>query len=148
MLAAHNSQLESARLKKDIFVANGQRLQAFIEGESARIQSLVQKYQAMASEIGAKSEVERSKYQLQLAIAQAQIERMRAAWEILLKNGEINIQSGLTAANLQLRALETAATTLAQLAAGFTSAASINAGISDSSSSSISYNFSGEIEVA
>ena len=52
------------------------------------------------------------------------------------------------AAGLHLRKLETAATTLAQLAAGMTSAASINAGISDSSSSSISYSFNGEIEVA
>ena len=147
-MQANNNELEAARLKRDIFVANGQRLQAFIEAESARIQSLVQKYQAMAAEIGAKSEVERSRYQLMLSLAQARIEQMRAAYEILLKNGEINIQSGLTAANLQLRALETAATTLAQLAAGMTSAANVNASISDSSGSSLSYNFSGEIEVA
>lgn len=148
LLQGHTAEVETARLKRDVFVANGQRLQAFIEAESARIQSLVQKYQALAAEIGAKSEVERSRYALMLSLAQARIEQMRAAYEILLKNGEINIQSGLQAANLQLRAMETAATTLAQLAAGFTSAASINAGISDSSSSSISYNFSGELEVA
>ena len=49
--------------------------------------------------------------------------------------------------NMMLRAQETATTTLAQMAAGYTSAASVSAGISDSSSASLSYNFSGELDV-
>jgi hypothetical protein len=64
----------------------------------------------------------------------------------MLKNGEINLQAGMTAENLMLRSRETAATLLAQLAAGFTSAANVNASISDSSGSSLSYSFTGELE--
>lgn len=140
-------EVKQAELTRDVFTANGQRISAFIEGESARVNALKDKYAAMASEIASKSEAERSRYGLMLAIAQAQIARMQAAMEILLKNGEINITSALSAENLKLRAEETATQTLAQMAAGFTSAASVNAGISDSSSSSLSYNFSGELDV-
>lgn len=147
MLTGFNAKVEQARLKKDVYASNTDRLQAWATAETGRIRALADKYQAIAAEIGAKSESERSKYQLYLAVAQASIERMRSAADILMKNGEINIQSGLTAANLMLRARETAAQTLAQLAAGLTSAANVNASISDSSSSSIGYSFSGEIEV-
>lgn len=147
ILKGYDSEVEKARLQRDVYAANSDRLRGWTEGEVGRIRALTEKYQAIAAEIGARSETERTKYSLALSIAQASIERMRAAADILMKNGEINIQSGLTAANLMLRARETAATTLAQLAAGMTSAANVNASISDSSSSSLSYNFSGEIEV-
>lgn len=139
-------QIEVAKLTRDTFAANTDRVRAFVDGEARRIQSLTDKYQALAAEVGAKSEAERSRFTLMLSVAQAKIARMQAAAEILLKNGEINIQAGLTAENLMLRSRETAATLLAQLAAGFTSAANVNASISDSSSSSISYNFSGELD--
>lgn len=146
LLDEYGAKVEGEKLKLGAFEADSSRLQAFIAGESGRIQALVQKYQAMATEIGAKSEVEKARYQLLLSIAQAQIERVKAAAEILLKNGEINIQSGLSAANLQLRALETAAQTLAQMAAGFTSAASVNASVGDRSDTSLSYTFSGDLD--
>lgn len=147
ILAGHSAEVEEARLKRDVYASNTERLQAWASGEVGRIRALTDKYSAIAAEIGAKSDAERAKYALALSVAQASIERMRAAADILLKNGEINIQSGLTAANLMLRARETAATTLSQLAAGMTSAANVNASISDSSSSSIGYSFSGEIDV-
>lgn len=140
------SQIEVAKLTRDSFVANTDRVRAFVDGEARRISALTDKYQALAAEVGAKSEAERSRFTLMLSVAQAKIARMQAAAEILLKNGEINIQAGLSAENLMLRARETAATLLAQLAAGFTSAANVNASISDSSSSSISYSFSGELD--
>lgn len=147
LLKGYDSEVEKARLQRDVYAANSDRLQGWVQGETGRIRALTEKYQAIAAEIGARSETERTKYSLALSIAQASIERMRSAADILMKNGEINIQSGLTAANLLLRAKETAATTLSQLAAGMTSAANVNASISDSSSSSLSYSFSGEIEV-
>lgn len=147
LLAGHQSELETLRFQRDAYVADSERLSAWINGEQGRVQALTSKYQAIAQEIGARSEAERTRLAAVLGIANAAIERYRAATDILLKNAEITIQSGLTAANLLLRSRETAATTWAQLAAGLTSAASINAGISDSSSSSLSYNFSGELDV-
>jgi hypothetical protein len=141
-----DSELKLIGVHRDTFVANTERVRSFVDAEARRIAALTEKYQALAAEIGSKSEAENAPYQLMLSIAQAQIERMRAAADIMLKNGEINIQSGLTAENLMLRSRETAATLLAQLAAGFTSAANVNASISDGSSSSISYSFNGEID--
>ena len=148
LLSGHQSELEVLRFQRDAFVADSERLGRWVDGEQGRIQALSSKYQAIAQEIGARSEAERVRLQAVLGIANAALERFRAATDILLKNAEITIQSGLTASNLLLRSRETAATSYAQLAAGFTSAANINAGISDSSSSSLSYNFSGEIDVA
>lgn len=148
LLTGYQAQVEKARLTKDAYVADSDRMGTWATAEGGRIRALTDKYQAIATEISARSEVEKTRYQLSLALASAALERYRAAADILLKNAEINIQSGLTAANLMLRARETAATTYAQLAAGMTSAANISASISDSSGSSISYNFSGEIEVA
>lgn len=142
-----DNEVKIAGLRRDTFAANTERVRAFVDGEARRIAALSDKYQALAAEIGAKSEAERARYQLMLSIAQAQIERMRAAAEIMLKNGEINLQAGITAENLMLRSRETAATLLAQLAAGFTSAANVNATISDSSSSDLSYSFTGDLEV-
>lgn len=139
-------QFKNAELTRDVFVANTERVRGFVDGEARRISALTDKYQALAAEVGAKSEAERSRFTLMLSVAQAKIARMQAAAEILLKNGEINIQAGLTAENLMLRGRETAATLLAQLSAGFTSAANVNASISDSSSSSISYSFTGELD--
>lgn len=147
LMEQYNAQLELQRLKRDIYAADSERLGQWASAESARIRALTDKYQAIATEIGARSEAERTKYQLYLAVAQAALERYRAAADILLKNAEVNIQSGLTAQSLYLRAQETGATTLAQLAAGMTSAAGIQASISDSSGSSVSYNFSGELDV-
>lgn len=146
-LEGYKAEVEKARLTRDIYTSNTDRLQAWATAESGRIRALTDKYQAIAAEIGSRSEAERAKYALALSLAEASITRMKAAADILMKNGEINIQSGLTAANLMLRAKETASNTLAQLAAGMTSAANVNASISDSSGSSLSYNFSGEIEV-
>ena len=147
ILEGHKAEVEKARLTRDVYSSNTERLGAWASAEGGRVRALTDKYQAIAAEIGARSEAERAKYALALSIAEASIARMKAAADILMKNGEINIQSGLTAAGLMLRAKETATTTLAQLAAGLTSAANVNASISDSSSSGLSYNFSGEIEV-
>lgn len=147
LLEGHKAEVEKARLTRDVYASNTERLASWASAESGRIRALADKYQAIAAEIGARSEAERAKYALALSLAEAAITRMKAAADILMKNGEINIQSGLTAANLMLRAKETATTTLAQLAAGLTSAANVNASISDSSGSSLSYNFSGEVEV-
>lgn len=147
VLEGHKAEVEKARLTRDVYSSNTERLSAWASAESGRVRALTDKYQAIAAEIGARSESERAKYALALSIAEAAISRMKAAADILMKNGEINIQSGLSAAGLMLRAKETATTTLAQLAAGMTSAANVNATISDGSSSDISYNFSGEIEV-
>ena len=148
LLTGYNAQLEGARMKKDAYVADSDRMGAWASAESQRIRALTDKYGAIAAEIQSRSELERTAYQLSLAIAQASVERYRSAADILLKNGEINIQAGLSAQNLYLRARETAATTYAQLAAGMTSAAGVQASISDQSSSGINYNFSGEIDVA
>ena len=147
LVAQQNQSFKAAELTRDTFVANTDRIRGYISAEEGRVGALRDKYSALASTISSRAEAERTKYQLMLSIAQAKISQMEAAWQILLKNGEINIQAGLTAEGLVLRAHETAATTLAQLAAGYTSAANVNASISDSSSSSIGYNFSGEIDV-
>lgn len=147
VLEGHKAEVEKARLTRDVYSSNTERLSSWANAETGRIRALTDKYQAIAAEIGARSESERAKYALALSLAEAAITRMKAAADILMKNGEINIQSGLTAAGLMLRAKETATTTLAQLAAGLTSAANVNASISDSSGSSLSYNFSGEVEV-
>lgn len=147
LLAEQERHFKTADVKRDTFVSNTQRVSAFIDAESGRISALRDKYAALASEIDAKAQVERSRYQLMLAIAQARMGRYTAAAEILMKNGEISIQNLLTAEGLALRAQETATTTLAQMAAGYTSAANVNASISDSSGSSISYSFNGELEV-
>lgn len=146
-LAGQQAELEVLRFQRDAYTADSERLNAWINGERGRVQALADKYQAIAQEVGARSEAERTRLASVLGIANAAIERYKAATDILLKNAEINIQSGLTAANLLLRSRETAATTWAQLAAGLTSAANINASISDGSSSSLSYSFSGDIDV-
>ena len=111
------------------------------------LQSVAVQLQAMAAEIASKSEVERSRYQLMLSIAQAHMARYEAAADMLMKNGEISIQSALQAENMMLRAQETATTTLAQMAAGYTSAANVSASIDDRSSASLNYNFSGELDL-
>ncbi len=147
-LTGFNAQMDKARMQRDAYVADSERMGTWAQAEASRIRALTDKYQAIATEIQARSETERTGYQLYLAVAQASLERYRSAAEMLLKNAEINIQSGLSAQNLLLRGRETVATTYAQLAAGMTSAANISASISDQSGSSISYNFSGEIEVA
>lgn len=134
-------------LRRDVFSSNTDRIRAFVDGEQGRIGALRDKYAALASEIGAKSEVERSRYQLMLSIAQAKMGRYESASRILLQNGQMNIQNLLAAENLMLRGKETGAQTLAQLAAGYTSAANVNATISDGSDSSLSYTFSGDIDV-
>lgn len=148
MLSAYNQNFKIAELRRDTFVANGERIKTMIEAESGRIDAIVSRYQAVAAQLSAKSEVEKARYSLLLSFAQAQIERMKAAADILLKNGEINIQSALQAQNLMIRARETAATTLAQLAAGMTAAANVNASISSSYGQSVSYSYSGELEIA
>lgn len=146
-LAGQQAELEVLRFERDAYTADSERLAAWINGEQGRVQALTSKYQAIAQEVGARSEAERTRLAAVLGVANAAIERYKAATDILLKNAEINIQSGLTAAGLLLRSRETAAVTWAQLAAGLTSAASISASIGDSSSSSLSYNFSGDIDV-
>lgn len=147
ILAAYNQNFKVAELRRDTYVANSQRIQSMIAAESGRIEAVVSRYQAVAAQIAAKSDVEKTRYSLLLAYAQAQIERMKAAADILTKNGEISIQSALQAQNIMLRARETAATTLAQLAAGLTSAANVNASISNSYGNSISYGYSGELDI-
>lgn len=147
LVAEQNTAFKAAELRRDTFAANTDRVRAFVEGEQGRINAIRDKYAALASEIGAKSDVEKARYTLMLSLAQAKIARYESAAQILLKNGEINIQSGLTAESLSLRAHETATNTAAQLAAGYTSAANVSAHISDSSASGISYNFSGELDV-
>lgn len=147
LLAEQDRHFKMGELRRDTFAANTERVRAFVDGEQGRINALRDKYAALASEIAAKSEVERSRIQVMLAIAQAKIARYESASNILLKNGEISIQGALQAESLMLRAQETATQTLAQSVAGYTSAANVNASISDSSSSSIGYSFSGELEV-
>lgn len=147
MMTGFNAEMERTRLQRDAYVADSERLGAWIAGETGRVRALSDKYQAIATEIGARSELERTQAQVALEIARASIERYRAAAEMLLKNAEVKIQSGLTASSLLLRAHETATTTYAQLAAGFTSAANVNASIQDSSSASLSYNLSGELDI-
>lgn len=147
LLAEQERSFKIADLRRDTFASNTERVRAFVDGEQARISALRDKYAALASEINAKGDVEKARYTLMLSLAQAKIARFESASNMLMKNGEITIQSALTAENMMLRAQETATTTLAQMAAGYTSAANVNASISDSSSSSISYSFSGELEV-
>lgn len=147
ILADYNQNFKLAELQRDTFVANSARVREIIAAESGRIDAVVKRYQAIESQIGAKSEVEKARYTLLLAYAQAQVERMKAAGDILLKNGEINIQSALQAQNLMLRGRETGATTLAQLAAGLTAAASVNASISNSYGNSISYGYNGQLDI-
>ena len=147
LAAEQNQNFKRADLQRDVYNANTQRVQAFVAGESARINALRDKYASLASEIQSKSEVERSRYQLMLSIAEAKITRYEKAANILLQNGQLNIQNLLTAESLMLRGKETGAQVLAQMAAGYTSAANVNASISDSSGSSLSYSFQGEIDV-
>lgn len=148
ILAAYNQNFKIAELQRDTFTANSERIRELIAAESGRIDAVVNRYQAIASQVEAKSEVEKARYSLLLSAAQAQIERMKAAADILTKNGEINIQSALQAQNLTIRARETAASTLAQLAAGLTAAANVNASISNTYGNSISYTYSGELDLA
>lgn len=145
-LSYFETSFKTAELQRDTFLANVEQVKSLIGAESARVQALASKYQAMSSEIGAKAEVEKSKYALMLAVAQARVARMQAAAEILTKNAEITIQSVISAEGLMLKARETATTTLAQLAAGFTSAANVNASISESSSTSYSFSESVELD--
>jgi hypothetical protein len=147
ILANYNQNFKVAELRRDTFVANSERVREMIAAESGRIDAIVKRYQAIEAQISAKSEVEKARYGLLLAFAQAQIERMKAAADILLKNGEINIQSALQAQNLMIRSRETAATTLAQLAAGLTAAANVNASISNSYGNTIGYGYSGELDI-
>lgn len=147
ILAAYNQNFKIAELRRDTFVANSERIRELIGAESGRIDAVVKRYQAMEAQITAKSEVERARYTLLLSHAQAQVERMKAAADILLKNGEINIQSALQAQNLTIRAKETAATTLAQIAAGLTAAANVNASISNSYGNGIQYGYNGELDI-
>lgn len=146
-MVGYNGELERARLTRDAFVADSERLGSWASAESGRVQALSEKYRAIAAEISSKSEAERTKHAMQLELARTALERYRAAYDMLTKHSEITIQSGLTAANLMLRAKETTATTFAQLAAGFTSAANVNASISDQSSSSLGYSFAGQLDV-
>lgn len=147
LLTGYNAQLERARLLRDVYAADSDRLGQWASAESGRVGALSEKYRAIAAEIGARTDLERTHITAALEIARAAIERYRAAADILSKNAETKIQAGLTAANLLLRAHETATTTFAQLAAGMTSAANVNATIGDSSSASLNYNLSGELEI-
>lgn len=147
LIAQQDQSFKKAELTRDVFSTNTERVRAYIQGEEGRIGALTDKYRAMAAEIASKSEVERSRYQLMLSIAQAHMARYEAAADMLMKNGEISIQSALQAENMMLRAQETATTTLAQMAAGYTSAANVSASIDDRSSASLNYNFSGELDL-
>lgn len=147
LIAVQDTHFKRAELSRDVFSTNTERISAFIQGESGRINALRDKYAALSSEISAKSEVERSRYALYMAAANARMARYEAAANMLMKNGEISLQAALQAESLMLRAQETATTTLAQMAAGYTSAANVSASIGDSSSSSLSYSFSGELDV-
>lgn len=134
-----NAEVERERLTRDVYLANLERTRTFIDAERGRIAALASKYDAMSSEIAAKSSVETGRVELILRKYLADLEKAKAASDIALKNGEINIQSSLNATNLLLRARETAAQTLAQLAAGFTSAAGVSASIGSSQSLGYSY---------
>jgi hypothetical protein len=147
ILANYNQNFKVAELQRDTFVANSERVREIIAAESGRIDAVVKRYQAIEAQISTKSEVEKARYALLLSYAQAQVERMKSAADILLKNGEINIQSALQAQNLMMRGRETGATTLAQLAAGLTAAASVNASISNSYGNTISYGYNGDLEI-
>lgn len=147
ILAGHQAELENARLQRDAYVADSQRMGAWASAESGRVSALSEKYRSIAAEIGARSEAERSRYAMAMSLATAAMERYKAAYDMLNKNAEVSIQAGIAATNLLLRSRETATGTYAQLAAGMTAAASVNAGISDSSGSSLSYSFSGDLDV-
>lgn len=146
-LTGYSSHLERARLFRDVYAADSDRLGQWAGAESGRVGALSEKYRAIAAELGARTELERTRITAALEIAKAAIERYRAAADILAKNAETKIQAGLTASSLMLRAHETATTTYAQLAAGMTSAANVNASISDGSGASLNYNLQGELDI-
>lgn len=139
-----NAEVELQRLKRDEFAANMERVRALLETERTRVTSLLEKYRTQAEITKTAAEVDISEGELKLREYLATLEQAKSAADVAIKVGETNIQSALQAANIMLRAKETASTTYAQLAAGITSAASASASISGNGS--YSFNVSAQDE--
>lgn len=139
-----NAEVEIERLKRDVFVANLERVRNILDSERTRVTLLLEKYRTDAQLAEIASRIDITEGELKVREYLATLEQAKAAADIALKNGEINIQSGLQAANIMLRAKETAATAYAQLAAGIASAAGVQASISGSAGYTVG--FSGDIE--